>query len=79
MESARVSQAMKLLVAGYVKMRDRRALEARREARRKVLGDLQSVTGISKGQGHRNGAGDLAAIEVGLEELKPLPGTGTFN
>lgn len=70
---------MKPIVAGYVKMQDRHALEALREARRKVLRDLQSVTGISTAKAIEAVQGDLAALEVGLEELKPPPGTVPDN
>lgn len=70
---------MKLIVAGYVKMRDRRALEALREARRKVLRGLQSVTGISTANAVEAVQSDLAEIEVGLEKLKPPPGTVPDN
>ncbi|MGY3564167.1 hypothetical protein ACVWXP_007492 [Bradyrhizobium sp. USDA 4463] len=70
---------MKLIVGRYVKMRDRHALEALREARRKVLRDLQSVTGISTAKPIEAVQGDLAAIEAGLQELKPPPGTVPDN
>jgi hypothetical protein len=42
-----VSKAMELIVAGYVKVRDRRALVDLLAHRRKVLAELQTVSGIN--------------------------------
>lgn len=74
-----MSEAMKNIVAGYVKLRDRGALETLRDARRKTLSELQSVTGISTVTAIEIMRGDLAAIEAGVEELKQPPGTVPEN
>ncbi|UPK31291.1 hypothetical protein IVB26_38670 (plasmid) [Bradyrhizobium sp. 195] len=66
---------MKLIVVSYVKLQDRGALESLLVARRKVLSDLQSVSGISTANAIEIIRGDLAIIDAGLEELKALPGT----
>ncbi|WP_247973701.1 hypothetical protein [Bradyrhizobium sp. 195] len=70
-----MSEAMKLIVVSYVKLQDRGALESLLVARRKVLSDLQSVSGISTANAIEIIRGDLAIIDAGLEELKALPGT----
>ncbi|MET4346270.1 hypothetical protein [Bradyrhizobium sp. RT9a] len=42
-----MSKAIELIVAGYVKVRDRRALADLLEHRRKVLAQLEAVSGIN--------------------------------
>jgi hypothetical protein len=74
-----VSQAMELIVAGYVKVRDRRALTDLLAHRRKVLAELQAVSGINPENAVRAIQDELAVIEAGLEELKPPPGSHPEN
>lgn len=70
-----MSQAMELIVASYVKVRDRRALTELLAHRRKVLAELQAVSGINPENAVRAIQDELAVIEAGLEELKPPPGS----
>jgi hypothetical protein len=74
-----VSQAMELIVASYVKVRDRRALTELLAHRRKVLAELQAVSGINLESAIRAIQDELAVIEAGLEELKPPPGSVPEN
>ncbi|MET4388239.1 hypothetical protein FXB40_24730 [Bradyrhizobium rifense] len=70
-----MSKAMELIVAGYVKVRDRRALTDLLAHRRKVLAQLQAVSGINPENAVTAIQDELALIEAGLEELKPPPGS----
>ncbi|MET4483367.1 hypothetical protein [Bradyrhizobium sp. F1.13.3] len=70
-----MSQAMELIVASYVKVRDRRALTELLAHPRKVLAELQAVSGINPENAVRAIQDELAVIEAGLEELKPPPGS----
>ncbi|MET4279632.1 hypothetical protein ABIB68_007972 [Bradyrhizobium sp. F1.2.2] len=70
-----VKEAMELIVAGYVKVRDRRALTDLLAHRRKVLAVLQAVSGINPENAVRAIQDELAVIEAGLDELKPPPGS----
>lgn len=67
--------AMEMIVAGYVKMRDRRALADLLAHRRKVLAELQAVSGINPRNAVKAIQEELALVESGLEELKPPPGS----
>lgn len=64
---------MELIVASYVKVRDRRALVDLLTHRRKVLARLQAVGHQPRKRGQSQE--ELAVIEAGLEELKPPPGS----
>jgi inorganic triphosphatase YgiF len=66
---------MELIIASYVKVRDRRALTDLLAHRRKVLAELQAVSGINPENAVRAIQDELAVIEAGLEELKPPPGS----
>ena len=66
---------MELIVASYVKVRDRRALVDLLAHRRKVLADLQAVSGINPANAVQAVQDEIAIIEAGLEELKPPPGS----
>lgn len=66
---------MELIVASYVKVRDRRALTDLLAHRRKVLAQLQGVSGINPQNAVAAIQEELALIEAGLEELKPPPGS----
>lgn len=70
-----MSTAMEMIVAGYVKMRDRRALADLLAHRRKVLAELQAVSGINPRNAAKAIQEELALVEAGLEELKPPPGS----
>lgn len=70
-----MSKAMELIVAGYVRGRDRRALAHRR----KMLGVLQAVSDIDPANAIQAVQAELAIIEAGLEELKPPPGSLSEN
>ncbi|MGY4435215.1 inorganic triphosphatase YgiF [Bradyrhizobium sp. F1.13.1] len=70
---------MELIVASYVKVRDRRALTDLLAHRRKVLAELQAVSGINPENAVRANQDELAVIEAGLEELKPPPGSVPEN
>jgi hypothetical protein len=71
----KVSRAMEMIVAGHVKVRNRRALTDLLAHRRKVLDELQAVSGINPATVIRTVMDEIALIEAGLEELKPPPGT----
>ncbi|MCG2673293.1 hypothetical protein ACFPFP_41325 [Bradyrhizobium sp. GCM10023182] len=66
---------MELIVAGYVKVKDRRALADLLAHRRKVLGELEPVSGIDPANAIRAVQDEIAIIEAGIDELKPPPGT----
>ena len=70
---------MELIVASYVKVRDRRALVDLLTHRRKVLAQLQAVSGINPQNEVAAIQEELALIEAGLEELKPPPGSVPEN
>ena len=70
-----MSRAMELIVAGYVKVKDRRALTDLIASRRKILRELQAVSGISPALAVQAVEDELAIIEAGLEQLKQPPGT----
>ncbi|WP_311985803.1 hypothetical protein [Bradyrhizobium canariense] len=74
-----MSQAMELIVASYVKVRDRRALTELLAHRRKVLAELQAEAGINPESAIRAIQDEMAVIEAGLEELKPPPGSVPEN
>jgi hypothetical protein len=65
---------MELIVAGFVKTKDRRALTDLREHRRKVLGELQAVSGINAMSSVRAVQDELAIVEAGINELAAPPG-----
>ena len=66
---------MERIVASYVKVRDRRALTDLLALRRKVLAQLQAVSGINPENAANAIQEELPVIEAGLEELKPPPGS----
>ncbi|MFK4726320.1 hypothetical protein ABIE89_007420 [Bradyrhizobium niftali] len=70
-----MSKAIELIVASYVKVRDRRALTDLLAHRRKVLAQLQAESGINPEIAANAIQEELAVIEAGLEELKPPPGS----
>ena len=70
-----MSHAMQMIVAGYVKVRDRRALTDLLAHRRKVLSELQAVSGINPANAISAVHDEIGLIEAALEELKAPPGT----
>ncbi|MCG2632457.1 hypothetical protein L6654_38265 [Bradyrhizobium sp. WYCCWR 13023] len=70
-----MSKALELIVDGYVKVRDRRALTELLAHRRKLVADLQAVSGIDPEKSLAVVQAELALIEAGLEALKPPPGS----
>jgi hypothetical protein len=66
---------MEMIVDGYVKLKNRVALEDLHAHRRKVLADLQAITEISPANAVETVQDEIAAIEAGLEELRPPPGS----
>ncbi|MBK3665315.1 hypothetical protein JJE66_29295 [Bradyrhizobium diazoefficiens] len=70
-----MSTSIELIVAGYVKVKNRKALEQLRVHRRKLLNELKEVTGINPINAVQTVQDELLVIEAGLEELKPPPGS----
>lgn len=70
-----MSQAMKSIVSGYVKARNRRGLSELLTHRRTMLAELQAVPGINAAGSIELVQSDIEIIEAGLEELKPPPGS----
>lgn len=65
---------MELIVAGFVKMKDRRALSDLLTQRRKILGELRAVTGINPERAAQAVEAEIAIIEAGLEESRAPAG-----
>ncbi|QOZ69125.1 hypothetical protein [Bradyrhizobium arachidis] len=70
-----MSKAMELIVAGYVKAKDRRALSDLLSHRRKVVAQLEAVVGINPARALEAVRDELLIIEAGIEELKPPAGS----
>jgi hypothetical protein len=70
-----MSHAMQMIVAGYVTVRDRRALTELLAHRRKVLSELHCVSGINPANAISVIQDEIGLIEAGLEELAPPPGS----
>jgi len=70
-----MSKAIELIVAGYVKVKNRRALSDLLAHRRKMLTDLQAITGIDPQNTLERVRQEIAVIETGLDELKPPLGS----
>ena len=70
-----MSKAMELIVAGYVKAKNRRALSDLLSHRKRVLAELEAVTGINPAKAAEAVRDEVSIIEAGLEELKPPPGS----
>lgn len=66
---------MELIVAGYVKAKDRHALSDLLSHRRRVLAQLEAVTGINPSRALQAVRDELLIIEAAIEELKPPPGS----
>ncbi|UVO39446.1 hypothetical protein KUL72_14380 [Bradyrhizobium arachidis] len=70
-----MSSSMELIVASHVELKNRRALEELREHRRRLLDQLRTVSGIDPTRAIEQVEEDIHAIDDGLEQLKPPPGT----
>ncbi|MCK1562445.1 hypothetical protein IVB08_00270 [Bradyrhizobium sp. 173] len=70
-----MSKALELIVAGYVKVKDRRALEGLLAHRRGILARLQAVSGIDASNSVEMIRDEVAIVEAGVEQLKPPPGS----
>ncbi|MBR0995221.1 hypothetical protein JQ580_31370 [Bradyrhizobium japonicum] len=70
-----MSRAMQQIVDGFVKVNDRRALIDLLAHRRKILGELQEVTGINPTNAIQTIRDELAIIELGFDKLRPPPGS----
>ena len=68
-----MSEAMKLIVAGYIRLKDRKALEDMRLHRQRLRNDLRLSIGCLDivGSSIRLFDADILAIEEGLRELDP--------
>ncbi|WP_339037698.1 hypothetical protein WHZ78_07790 [Bradyrhizobium symbiodeficiens] len=69
-----MSDAMQMIVAGYVRVRDQRALIDLLTHRGKVLSELQAVSGINPANAISVVRDEIDQIETGIKELKPPPG-----
>jgi hypothetical protein len=67
--------SIELIVASHVALKDRRGLEELREHRRRLLEQLRTVSGIDPIRTIERMEEDIKAIDEGLEQLKPPPGT----
>lgn len=70
-----MSEAIEMIVAAYVKGRNRRALIELAAQRRRLLSDLQVITVINPTIAVEAMQADIAMIEAGLEQLKAPPGS----
>lgn len=68
-------KAIELIVACYVKVKDRRALVNMLAHRQKLRAELQAVTAINPANAVQAVEDEIAIIEAGLDELKPPPGS----
>lgn len=64
-----MSEAMKLIVDGYIKLKDRTALETLRSHRQGLLNELQPMSGLDLSRTISQIRGDLTAVETGLEQF----------
>ena len=71
--------SIELIVASHVALKDRRGLEELREHRRGLLEQLRTVSGIDPIRTIERMEEDIKAIDEGLEQLKPPPGTLSDN
>lgn len=69
-----MSQALRSIVAGYVKVKNRRSLEGLLAQRRALLDRLQALSSFKACSTVQTIEEEIAIIEAGLEELTP-PGS----
>jgi hypothetical protein len=70
-----VSMTIAKIVAGYVKVENRRALSDLLAHRRKVLAELQGDIGHQSGKRGQGRSGRTAEIEADQDQLKPPAGS----
>ena len=68
-----MSEAVKLIVAGYIRLKDRKAIEDMRRHRQRLRNDIieRSKGCFDVGSSIRLFDEDILAIEQGLRELNP--------
>jgi hypothetical protein len=66
-----MSQAIKSIVSGYVKVRNGRALAELLTHRRSMLTEVREISGINAAHSIDTVQSEIEVIEAGLEELKP--------
>ncbi|WP_082885055.1 hypothetical protein [Bradyrhizobium stylosanthis] len=66
-----MSHSVELIVNGYIRLRDRGALEDLLAHRRELLRQLRSVTGIDPGQVAEQVTQEISVIEAGLATIAP--------
>ncbi|MGL3104382.1 hypothetical protein [Bradyrhizobium sp. BR 1432] len=66
-----MSLSVELIVKGYVRLRDRDALEDLLAHRRELLRQLRSVTGIDPRQAVEQITQEISVIEAGLAMIAP--------
>jgi hypothetical protein len=64
-----MSEAMKLIVDGYIKLKDRTALENLRSHRQRRLNELQHMSGLDLSRTISQIHDDLTVVETGLERF----------
>ncbi|MDE5442986.1 hypothetical protein FXV83_22575 [Bradyrhizobium hipponense] len=70
-----MSSAMKLIVGGYTRLKDRQSLEQLVMHRRRLVADLKATTGFECGSSIAQIDEDIALIEAGLRTLSgPIGG-----
>jgi len=75
LDEHKAPKAMKLIVAGHVKLRNRIALVDILAHRRKMLNELQAVSAISPANVVLTVLEEIALVEAALEEVKLPPGS----
>ncbi|MCP3460702.1 MULTISPECIES: hypothetical protein [unclassified Bradyrhizobium] len=66
-----MSHSVELIVNGYVRLKDRGALEGLLAHRRELLRQLSSVTGIDPSRAVAQVSQEIAVIEAGLATIAP--------
>lgn len=68
-----MSNAIDLIVEGYVRLNDRKSLQDLLAHRQKLLGDLQGRSGFDYSSAIRPLREEISAIEAGLHEVDQAP------
>lgn len=66
-----MSHSVELIVNGYIRLKDRGALEKLLAHRRELLRQLKSVTGVDPTQAIAQVSQEIAIIEAGLATIAP--------
>ena len=67
-----MSNAIELIVDGYVRLNDRKSLEDLLAHRQKLLGDLQGRSGFDYSSAIRPLKEEISAIEAGLRDVQQV-------